>query len=211
MADISPKYGNPVTTGSGADAASDVAFMGKQKDLYVSEIHGRYYTPNYRGGLFAAFANGVTVPVIASALVSVFTLYNPPGSGVNMEVVRTRYGQIVTATVIDALAWWNSTAALSALGTFTTPGTVRSKIAGNNPANKGLFYSAYTHSGTPTIEELVGAWGSTSANEAGALVDVIHDGGLIIPPGVAMSLAMTTGAGTAAAAVIQADWLEWPV
>jgi len=195
---------------SAVDGSNPIQLFGKQADGIVSEYHGKYYTANYRGNKFFANVNGVTIPVIASGLVSVFTLWNPPGSGINMELIAVDYAQIVTATVIDALGWWFSTPALTAAGTFTTAGTVRSSIVRGNANNKGTFYSAYTHSGTPVLCDVITGWGSTAGNQSLPTFKT-YDGRLILPPGIAMSLAMTTGAGTASAAVVQAEWMEVPV
>lgn len=200
---------NPVTTNL-PDGSDQNFILGRQADLLVTEVHGKRYTANYRNNLFAANVNGVTIPVIASGLVSVFTLYNPPGSGVNMEITRLDYAQVVTAAVINALGFWASTAALTAAGTFTTAGTVFSKNIKNPPLNKGLFFSAYTHSGTPTLVDVITGFGATTANQTGPLFKV-YDGEIILPPGIAMSLAMSTGAGTASAAVVQVEWSEWGV
>lgn len=198
---------NPVTTGL-ADGSNQNFILGRNADLLVTEVHGKRYTANFRNNLFAANVNGVTIPVVASGLVSVFTLYNPPGSGVIMEITRLDYAQIVTATVIDALGWWASSATLTAAGTFTTQGTPFSKNIKAPVNNKGLFFSAYTHSGTPTLVDVITGWGSTAGNQSLPTFKV-YDGELLLPPGIAMSLAMTTGAGTASAAVVQVEWSEW--
>lgn len=210
MANMQVQVSNPVTTGTADNQAPVTALAGRQNDLLVTELHGKRYSANYRGNLYAANAVTLTIPVVASALVSVFTLWNPPASGINMEITRVDYAQVVTATVINGLGWYASSAALTAAGTFTTAGTPFSKNIKSNANNKGQFYTAYTHSGTPTLVDIIMGWGSTSGNQAGSLFKV-YDGELILPPGIAMSLAMTTGAGTASAADVQVEWHEWPV
>jgi hypothetical protein len=39
----------------------------------------------------------------------------------------------------------------------------------------------------------------------------IYDGDLILPPGIAMSVAMSVAAGTTTGLNIEARWCEWPV
>lgn len=188
-----------------------IASGGKQGETYVSEIHGRMYPANYNNALYVAFVNGVTVPVNAATLASVFTIYNPPGSGINMELYRVDYEQIVTATVIDALGWVTQTPGLISKGTFTTFGTAVPRLIGGAGNNRGQFLTAFTHSGTPTFVDFFAGWGSTSGNQAGTSISRVYDGDLVITPGNAISLAMSTGAGTGSAAVVQAVWAEYPV
>lgn len=177
--------------------------------LTVSDVHGKWFEVNYRGKLFTALVTAVTVPVIASGLVSVFTLYNPPGSGVIGEIVSTQIGQVLATTVVDAVGWYSSSAALTALGTFTTLGVPRSCNVQGSAANAIKFYSAYTHSGTPLREDIVVSFGATT--DAGLLLlEKQHDGRLLLPEGVAMSLAMSTAAGTTSGLDAQAVWAEWP-
>lgn len=175
----------------------------------VADVHGKYFEGNYRGGMFGANVTAVTVPVVASGLVSVFTLYNPPGSGVVGELVDTDVGQVLATTVVDAIGWYSSSAALTALGTFTTLGVARSCRIQDPVANRIKFYSAYTHSGTPIREDIIGSFGATT--DAGlALPQKVYDGRLILPEGIAMSVAMSTAAGTATGLDVSARWIEWP-
>jgi len=176
--------------------------------LQTSDIHGKWFEANYRGKLFSANVTAVTIPVIASGLVSVFTLYNPPGSGVIGEIVSNQIGQVIAATVVDTVGWYSSTPAATAAGTFTTLGTTRSGQVQGAPANAIKFYSAYTHSLTPSREDIIMAFGATT-DAPGILYEKLHDGRLLLPSGVAMSVAMSTAAGTTSGLDIQATWVEW--
>ena len=199
----------PIPNSSIADGSNPVQLFGKAGDAVVSELHGKYYTAAYRGKLFSANVSAVTVPQVASNLVSVFTLWNPPGSGVVMEIVETTVGQVLATTVVDTVGWYFSTAVLSAAGTFTTAGTVQNKLVGGF-AGAGKFYSAYTHSGTPVLIDIIGDFGAVTATATQGPTK-LHDGKLILPPGIAMSVAMSTAAGTASGLAIQADWAEFPI
>lgn len=183
---------------------------GRQGEQLASEVHGKFYTANYRGKLFGFNVTAVTVPVIASGLVSVFTLYNPPSSNVNAELVDTEIGQVLATTVVDVAGWYYSTAILTSKGTFTTAGTAYSGIVGGGAAAKVVPYSAYTHSGTPARVDLIGSFGATT--DAGLSLPMkFYDGRIILPPGIAMSVAMSTAAGTASGLDISARWIEWPL
>lgn len=178
--------------------------------LAVASIHGDFFEANYRNKMFTYNVTAVTLPAIANNLVSVFTLYNPPGSGVVAEVTRTTLGQVLATTVVDTVSWYSSTPAATAAGTFTTLAAARAKQLQNPAANAVKPYSAFTHSGTPVREEIVGAFGAVT-DAAFTLPDKQHNGNLLLPAGVAMSLAMSTAAGTASGLDAQVDWIEWPV
>ena len=201
-------------TQANVDGTYPVALGGKQGDLIASELHGKFYTTAYRGNLYWANVTGVTIPLKAAALVSVFTLYNPPNSGVVAEIVDTEIGQVLATTVVDAVGWYFSTALLTALGTFTTPGVAGTNFGscrlGDTPANKVQFFSAYTHSGTPVRADIIGTFGAVT-DPVAVVMSKVYDGRLILPPGIAMSVAMSTAAGTASGLDIGARWAEYPL
>lgn len=195
--------------GSGVSDGSEVTSrFGRNNDLIVAQDQGKYSEPSSRGRVFSANVAAVTVPVVANNLVSVFALYNPPGSGVLMELIDFDATNVVAATVVDGIGLYYSPAALSAAATFTTPGTVISQILDNGPQNNGRFYSALTHSGTPILAALMGGDPATTA-QAG--IHHSFDGKVQIPPGIVASVAMTTAASTANGITLGLSWLERPI
>jgi hypothetical protein len=183
---------------------------GRQGDQLTSELHGKHYTACYRNKLFEANAVNVTVPVNAAALVSVFTLYNPPNSNVLAEMVDTSVMQWMATTVVDVAGWYFSNQVLTSKATFNTVGTVQSGKVGANPNNLVQMWTNFTHSGTPVLIDFIGSFGATTNTTAGG-IQKFYDGRLILPPGMAMSLAMTTGAGTTTGLSLEARWVEWPL
>lgn len=198
------------TQTSQPDGSAPPFTAGRQGEQLASELHGKYYVANYRGKLYEANATTITVPVIASALVGVFTLYNPVGSGVNMEMIDTSINQTNATTVVNQVGWYYSSAVLTSKATFATAGTVNSGIVGGSPNNKGLFYTLTTFSGTPVLCDVIGGYGATTNTTAGG-VTKFYDGRLILPPGISMSVAMSTAAGTTTGLAIEARWCEWPI
>ncbi len=178
--------------------------------MQTADIHGKWFEANYRGKLFSYNVTAVTVPVVASGVVSVFTLYNPPNSGVLGEMVSTQLGQVLATTVVDTIGWYSSSAALTALGTFTTIAQARSAQVQNPAANAIKPYSAYTHSGTPLREDIITAFGAVT-DASFEFLEKMHDGRLILPPGIAMSVCMSTAAGFTSGLDIQATWAEWTI
>ena len=199
---------NPPAQSSNPDGAEIFALGGKQGDALVSELHGKHFTANYRGKLFAATAAAVTLPVNAASLVSVFTLWNPPASGINMEIVEVSVVNVLATTVVDAVGWYFSTAALTAAGTFTTAGTTQPLNVGAGFTSAGRFDSAYTHSGTPVLVDIIGGYGAAT-DQTG--ITKFYDGRLILPPGIAMSVAMSTTASTGSGITLSASWQESPI
>jgi hypothetical protein len=176
----------------------------------VSEVRGKFAMANYNKLVYGFNVTAVTVPVVANNLVSVFTLWNPPASGIMGELVDTDIGQVLATTVVDAVGWYYSTGAKALAGTFTTLGTALSGQIGSNPQNAILPYSAYTHSGTPTRFDIICSFGAvTDAVVFGA--NKLYDGRILIPPGTAISVAMSTAAGTTSGLDISARWVEFPL
>ena len=195
---------------SSADGVETVLKSGRAGDLIMSQQFGNYSERNSRGLVGFASVAAVTLPVIAASLVSVFTLYNPVNSGIYMELIEADFSSVLATTVVDTVGLYSSTAAATALGTFTTKGNPRSGILQNGFIGAGQFYSAYTHSGTPTLEAIIGGWAAVTDS---ALNTVHKDfkGAVLIPPGIAASFAMTTAASTASGITGSCSWVERPV
>lgn len=200
---------NPATTIQ-PDGADPNFNLGRQADLIVSELHGKFYTANYRAALFTANVTAVTVPVVASGLVSVYTLYNPVGSGINMCLVDCDITSVLATLVVNTFGLYFSAGTVAAAGTFTTEGTARSgKLSSAVAGNVGKFYSAYTHSGTPVRWRILGGHHATTSIAVGG-IHVDFDGKAIIRPGTAVSVASSTAAGTTSGLDIGMTWMEFP-
>lgn len=175
-------------------------------DSLVSQLQAPYGYANKNNAIFGATRVAATVPVVAAALVSVFFLYNPVGSTVNMVLLDVVIEQALATTVVNAFGLYSGTTVETAAGTFTTPGTVFSRNI-NNIVGQGLYYSAYTHSGTPTLRALIGGHGAVT-NATATNPRMIFDGKVSLPPGTGVSVAATTAAGTASGLTIGATWME---
>lgn len=209
---------NPSTVNiSPAATPTTVPTMGRQGDTVISEYRGKFGVANQNKSLFGFLVTGVTVPVVASGLVSVFTLYNPANSGVLAEITSVDVGTVLATTVVDVLGWYSSSAALTTLGTFTTKGVPLPSTSANwfsgrvqdTPTGQVIPYSAYTHSGTPVLSDIVGTWGAVTSTNEGS-IHKAYDGELLLPPGIAMSLAMTTAASTSSGLSLGVHWIEVP-
>ena len=199
---------NPVSASMAVGTESQLA-LGAHSQQLVSDVHGKWFEANLRGKLFTANVTAVTIPAVASGMVSVFTLWNPPGSGVNGEIVSVQLGDVLASDVVGTVGWYSSNASLTALGTFTTLASPRSSNVQGSAANAVKFYSAYTHSGTPIREDIITSLGAVTDTNV-LPIEKNYDGKLILPPGIAMSVGATAAMATTGTD-IQVTWAEWPV
>lgn len=184
---------------------------GRQGEVLTSEVHGKWYQYAANGALFTANVTAVTIPVIANGLVSVFSLYNPVGSGIIMELVDFDLGSVLATTVVDTVGLYFDAGTRAAAATFTTKGTIQSGLIGSGLVGKGQFYSALTHvnsAGTARYR-ILGSFGATT-DAVSSFPHVDFDGKAIIPEGVIVSVAMSTAAGTASGLDVGMSWIEAP-
>lgn len=184
-----------------------VTANGGYGDTLVSQLEARYQAAAKNNALFRATRASATIPVVANNMVSVFFLYNPVGSGIVMALLDVQIHQILATTVVNTYGLYSGTTAETAAGTFTTPGTVyNSRI--NGAVGSGAYYSAYTHSGTPTLRAIIGSHGAVTNATASQPIKNF-DGALILPAGQGVSVAATTAASTSSGVAIDAAWLEF--
>lgn len=177
--------------------------FGDQLVTQLQAPYGRAVTNNV---VFGATRAAATIPVNATTLVSVFFIYNPVGSGVNLVLLDCVLTNVLATTVVNAYGLYTGTAAEIAAGTFTTPGTVFSQRI-NGAIGAGAYYSAYTHSGTPTLRAIVAGHGATTASTH---LRRTFEGGVVIPAGGGVSLAASTAASTTSGMTVGMTWMEVP-
>jgi|SRR5271166_45046 len=201
---------NPAST-SQADGTQPMLTAGRQSELLATEIHGKYYTTAYRKNCFKFNKTAVTIPQVGSAMVSVFSLWNPPSSGVLGELISVDVGLVTATTVVDVLGWYFSATNLALAGTFTTPSVAGtnhfSARVGDSPGNLVAPYLAYTHSGTPVRCDVIGSYGATT-DVSTQQIRKDYDGKLLLPPGVVISLGMSTATGPVGNDP-EVCWSEW--
>lgn len=194
-------------SGQFADGSEVVARAGRYSDLLATPLRGSYSELTRQGKVFFFSQAAVTLPVNAATLASKFGVYNPPGSGVYLEILEIDAHAVVATTVVDALGVYYSNGTNASGSTFTTQGTVESGRPGDGFASQARGYSAVTHVGTPVLTDLVGGWGAVTD---GGSTEVYkrYNGELQIPPGVLVSLAMTTAASTGSGITLGMRWAE---
>lgn len=194
---------------SSAEAQARARMTGEGA-LFADNSVGRWFERTWRGDVFFASVAAVTLPVNANNLVSLFGLYNPPASGKLLEIIDVEAHYVVATTVVNALGVYSSTAAQSAAATFTTEVSARSRRLQDSTGSDARFYSSVTHSGTPSLEAIVGGWGAVTDGGATPIRKEFN-GTLIVPQGILMSLAMTTAAATGSGITLGMTWAEVPL
>lgn len=192
-------------------SAQVVPILGRSAEMLQSPIHGDMFNVALRGKAFRFAVSAVTVPVVASGLVSVFSLFNPPNSNTIAELIDVTIDQVLATTVVDTFGWYASFGSVAAAATFTTKGVALTNYFsarfGDTPGGAVIPYSAATHSGTPVLQDTIGSHGATSNNIG---IRKQYRGNALILPGTLISLAASTAASTASGLALSCTWAEWP-
>jgi len=198
--------GNVALTNSSASGANVTAPAGASNEQLTSQLHGQWYNANrfhkvFHGNTTAA---GTIVP-ISSTTAPTFTLYNPIGSGINVEMIAADVGAtnatLVVSPILLGVIW-----GLTVAPTAGTPITPFAGLLGQATAVSAL-YSALTLASAATNFFTLGHITATAGE-----VPLLHydfQGALLLPPGSLVFLC-----GTAAQTSASANhfaWAEWPI
>lgn len=178
--------------------------MGDDGEVLASELHGKWYAAARRGQVFigATAAAGTTIPV-SSATAATFTLYNPIGSGVNLELITYRMA-IAAATLVVSPILLGIARGLTVGPTGLTALTSGPALIGGGGGALGKLYSVATIVATTEFFPMF----NVSA-VAGVLSNCIYqfDGEIMLAPG---SLVHVCGTAAQASAAAQGfTWAEW--
>lgn len=136
---------------------------------------------------------GTTIPVNAASLVSTFTLWNPLGSGKNVVLYQYLLALAGTTTVVIGYAGLFFQSGVGAGVVAPTSQTALTPVNGNigaGLASVAKLLSAGTLTGTPTILMPMISFGTTGGALGPAAPSTFaFNGGLVIPPGVLVTVA----------------------
>lgn len=190
---------------------------GKAGEGVVTELHGKWYTQAYRGNVFhgSTLVAGTIIP-ISTSTAATFVLYNPLGSGVNLELISYTLGVTVATVIVSPIGMGFSAGVGGAVvaPTGVTALTPRNGLLGFGNATKVNLYSTATLTATTTYFKTMLNFTSTNATAGNGLGPSAYkydfDGTLILPPG---TLVQTCGlvAPSTSASVQEFVWAEVPV
>jgi len=185
-------------------SASNQDVIGSERQSLVDTLHGQHYADCLAGRVFTQGATplGLAIPIYsATAIAGGMPIWNPPGSGVNVEMVSV------------TLAYASGTSGYGAIGclvrslTQIATGSAMTALAATTPKN-GLALAGNTtkvqssNAGACTVTAgVAGDWFRTLASmNLEAATGTAHglivpkydfDGTLILPPGTLWYLAAT--------------------
>lgn len=220
----------------GAQQLSDGAGLqplrqGKNADLIISELHGRFYEQTYRGNVFstgvttsALSANTITLVATATPILGV---WNPSTSVVNLVILQASLQWFIntlsTPQSFGSLVWASSVGN-TAISTGATP-LNRKTLASSGSVAKGfnpgialtgltnnivIFEAADFGAAGPLAYGTITAPTATGNSLAGGYGVQNFDGSLIVPPGGVLALLNTVSTTTMSVAG-RLLWEEVPV
>jgi hypothetical protein len=193
----------------------------KEGAQVATELHGKYYEACLRGRLFTSSTviAGVVIPVAAATLNSKFTIWNPAGSGVNVELISFTTGLDTATQVVNG---WGMAIQRNLTGTSGIPTSVTALVAlplGVTGVGKANCYSqaTLTNVAIPGVTAATAVpiplypMFSSGATTAAGIFECTHnfDGRLILGPDSLGAVCTTVAA--AAQNFCSLIWAEWPV
>lgn len=177
--------------------------MGRDGDLVVSELHGKYYEQAYRGNLYScANQAAVTTSTTLNTTFTGLAIANPAASGVNLVMRRFRVAQFAAgAAAVVGVA----VGAGAAAGALVIRNRKWAGVASAATASAGATIAA------PILVGVAGHVGSLATTGYGLIpaVGIDFDGDLIVPPGY--FICSDTSIATTSALIFAFEWEETPV
>ncbi len=193
---------------------------GRSGEVLSTALHTTYYHANLAGKVFQAttLVAGVTLPVQAASFTGVFTIWNPLGSGVNVELIRITHAFTTVTEVVGPIALYIQTSVgnANALPTSLTALTTRPGLWGGASINptavaQAAVYSAATFTDTVGTNMFQGpilfgpAAATSTANQP---CNYDFNGNTLLGPGALASVAcFAAQTQTSGLSII---WAEWP-
>jgi hypothetical protein len=208
---------NQVTTGpvrfsDGTTGA--VARGGRDGEQMMSQMNARYYEQAYRGRLFTACAIGIAANVIYSTAAGTGgpLIWNPPGSGVNVVLLKVGFNVTTASTVVGTAGVTGNTGQILVPGSVTAiDGPVKNTLVGGVASAVNVY-----RIGTPTnaggfIMPLFAVNTQAITVPQGGMQFVDLEGAVICPPSAWISCSSGSATLTTAVSTCGAIWAEVPV
>lgn len=165
-----------------ADGSYPTIRSGKQGDLIVSELHGRYYESTYRGKMFSVASQAVATTTVGLATTYTgLVLSNPVNSGINLIVNKcTTMQSVIQSTQPEAYglaAGFNATTNV----THTTPATPQSNLVGSGLSALAKADVSATLPTAPLYLAFAAQTASATVNGTAGIIDL--EGSVILAPG----------------------------
>ena len=195
---------NALAIGSQTKGDGTYGFLrgGKQGQLIVSDLHGRYYEQCSRGNVYLGRSASTGIAIILPATGGGHpTLWNPSGSGVNLSIIRLELTYVSGTSAPGALEWaYTANAGSSAAtgGPIASATLVAStnQLVGSGNVGAGLWSpTTNTFTAAPVFFRGIGYGlksGTAAAVTNGEQIVIPYDGDLVLAPNSALSLCNQT-------------------
>ena len=197
-----------VPTPSAPDGSNQPLLQGKANELVVTELRGKYAIANYRGKHFMTqgASAGVTIPV-STTTSGTFVVFNPPGSGIYMDLGKLNVGILNATTVVSSIAWGIITGLTVAPTGVTAMASGSAALGSSGGASLGVIYSAATLAAAST--KFFDLFSVSATSGAFPNFNYDHEGSLQVYPGSLVHLCGT--AAQSSASLVSMTWSEFPL
>ena len=192
------QVGAPSNTSAG-DGSNLPVLQGKQGDLGVSEVHGKYYTQNYRSKLFiGSTAAGGVIPPNYSSSAQTFGLWNQGINGQQAVIVSLDMNIVTLGTPavsglgMAVLVNAGTGIATGGISAFTSGSPYRGNLSGASGTGGNSVLFTPSSATVPTtslgVQWLPFSYLSTTTATAGSypMLHYDFDGSLIVPSNTAL-------------------------
>ncbi|MDE3076382.1 MAG: hypothetical protein KGJ86_13250 [Chloroflexota bacterium] len=186
-----------------ADGATPPLRQGKTGEVVVTELHGKYYEQAARGQLFHATVDTAGVALAAAGTTAGFALYNPLGSGKNLEIVRVALAIVSGTYVVGGVMHGVNTVPQAAAVT----GTALTSVAGMAGSQATSVGKAFKTATLPVAQTALRPFVSKNTAAPFQILSEDVDGQIVLAPGTAWSL-FIFGADTTPLEVASVTWGE---
>ena len=179
------------------DSTTPNMLAGKSGEGVVAELHGQYFTQNYRGRLWhASITTASAIPVQATNSTPNFAIWNPSGNATSVVLVRMNVGFSAGTGIAGQIGYAYLNAGPYQLATagpvsaFTAGPAIQMGLVGSGYGGKIQFGTAATLTGTGISVGTVYKWSNLSQGapitSTATMYNLFEDfnGTVIIPPGI---------------------------
>lgn len=185
--------GEPTKRGDGTIA--EEARGGRDGELIVTDLHGRYHELGRRGRVYAVSTAAAGTTVVsgnvsppAAAAATVLTLYNPTGSRVELEILKVVLYHV--SGTPGAGSWWHCLSNSAAITATENAAPVNS-LNGARATAKGFTQTALTGGAVHVAYRAMGGSfaGAIAATTPGQVREEELAGEIVLPAGWAYTIA----------------------
>lgn len=188
--------------------------QGRQGEVILSGLHGRYYEQGFRKNAFTVYVSGISINVVGSAMagLQVFNA-SPVTNGVNVVLFKVGGEIIVTFSLAQATSLALATGVgQTSAPTITTAATRVSNNFISGPAPQATTAAVATFTNAPTVfMNLMHNTAAIAGTGEGDQFSLDLEGSIIIPPQAYVAIAAVGNPIAVAGSNLYMMWEEVPI